>query len=476
MMNKRKISLSTDARNNKTAMTAHLIDVAVMTTFCVLQAVGGSQTWLYVLIVALLGFVPVLAEHHFWKKNRETRAIKHLFAIGFAIFYTFTLFTATNQLVFVFAMPMILAASVYNDVAYSVKINMGAILESLIIVIVGSSTGKFGFLGMDYGIIQIVIVIMIGIYSIFTSKTLNQNFEQVLSDLSELSEEMKSGIKDIHTELEKLNEASTSTMNAMQEVSIGTNDTAEAVQHQLLQTQSIQDKTEQVYDAIHHISDNMQQTLTALYAGNENVSSLVEKVEASVQNSVEAAEKLNALDKFTAEMNSITDVISSIARQTGLLALNARVEASHAGEFGKGFAVVASEFSQMAAQTNDATTHIAKLIENVSLGLHEVVTVIYQMIDGIHQEQQSTESTARSFDSIQTNTHSIQAHVELLVNHMEELIDANRTIADSVQTISAISEEVSAHAVETKSAEEENCAILELIDQKMQGLLALTDK
>lgn len=475
-MKKNKRPLSNPARNNKTVMTAHLIDVIVMTTFCFLQAVGGSKTWLYVLAVALLGFVPIIIEYHFWKRNQETRAIKHLAAIGFTIFYTFTLFTATNQMVFVFAIPMILAASVFNDVRYSLLLNIGVVAESFIIVIVGSATGWFGFLGLDYGIIQIVIVILIGIYSLFTAKTLNTNFEQILLNLSELSEEMKSGIKDINRELEKLNEASKSTMNAMQEVSAGTNDTAEAVQNQLLQTQSIHHKTEQVSDAIHHISDNMKQTLIDLETGNQDVALLVQKVDISVQNSVEVAEKLKTLDRSVAEMNSITEFISSIARQTGLLALNARIEASHAGEFGKGFAVVASEFSGMAAQTSEATTHIGELIENVSAGIHEVVTVIYQMIDGINEEKQSTESTAGSFDSIQTSTLSIRDHVEQLVRHMEELRDANRVITDSIQTISAVSEEVSAHAAETMSAEEGNEAILSRIDAKMKGLMELVQK
>lgn len=461
------------ARNNRTVLLAHFIDALVMVTFCLLQTFSGLATWSYVLFVALLGFVPVVIGYFLLKKNPETHVIKHLVAIGFMIFYTFTVLTATNQLVFVFIVPIILVVSVYNDVRYSLILNVCTITESLFIAIVGGATGKFGYLGMDYGIIQVVFMILVGIYSLFTAKTLNANFDEVLTSLSSVSEEMKSGIQDIHTELITLNEASASTISAMQEVSTGTNDTADAVQNQLLQTQAIQSKTGEVYDSINHISENMQTTLAALYAGNQDVSSLVEKVDASVENSVEVAEKLKTLDQSVAEMNSITALISSIARQTGLLALNARIEASHAGEFGKGFAVVATEISEMSAQTNDATTHIAELIEHISTGISDVVTVIYQMIDGINEEKRSTESTAKSFDSIQSSTLSIRDHLELLIKNIEELKDANSMIADSVQTISAVSEEVSAHAAETVTAEEQNEAILARIDDRMQELLDL---
>lgn len=462
------------ARSNKIVMLAHFIDVLVMFIFCVLQTFSGMQTWLYVLLVALLGFIPVALERHFWEKDHGTPVIKHLAAIGFAIFYTFTLFTATNQLVFVFVVPMILIVSVYNDVRYSLMINIGTVLESLIVAIVGSFTGSFGYLGIDYGIIQVVFMILVGIYSIFTARTLKTNFHEVLSSLSKVTEELKSGIHDIDAELEKLNEASGSTINAMQEVSTGTNDTAEAVQKQLLQTQEIQNKVNLVSDSTNQITDFMQKTLSALETGNQNVELLVQKVDTSVQNGENVAEKLKVLEQSVTEMNSIVEFISGIARETGLLSLNARIEASHAGQFGKGFAVVASEISDMATQIKEATTHIADLIENTSSGINEVVTVIYQMIDGIQEEKVSTDSTSESFSSIQTSTLSIRDNIGILAGHIEELKDANHAIVDSIETISAVSEEVSAHAAETTAAEEGNAAILTRLDERMQKLLELT--
>lgn len=462
------------ARSNKTVILAHFIDVLVMFIFCALQTLSGLQTWSYVLVIALLGFIPVALEHHFWKKTPETPVVKYLTAIGFGIFYTFALFTSTNQLVFVFVVPMILIVSVYNDVRYSLLINIVTVLESLILVIIGSINGSFGYLGRDYGIIQIVFMILVGIYSMFTTKTIKSNFYQVLSNLSEVTEEMKSGIQDIDAELEKLNEASSSTINAMQEVSTGTNDTAEAVQKQLLQTQEIQNKVTLVSDSTSQITDFMQKTLAALETGNQNVDLLVQKVDISVQNGEDVADKLKILEQSVTEMNSIVEFISSIARQTGLLALNARIEASHAGSFGKGFAVVASEISDMATQIKEATTHITELIENTASGINEVVTGIHQMIAGIQEEKLSTDSTSDSFSSIQTSTLSIRDNIEILAGHIGELKDANRAIMDSIETISAVSEEVSAHAAETTTAEEGNATILTRIDERMQALLELT--
>ena len=470
-------------RNNLTAMRAYIIDTVVMLTFCVLQAATGLQTWLYVLGLSILGLVPAGLELAYWKKDHNTPMIKHFVAIGFAIFYSVALFTAKNNLVFAFVIPMILIVSVYNDVRYSIMINTGTVIESLLVGIIGAKTGRFGYAGSDSAIIQVMI--LVGIYSIMAARTAQSNAEHkvgrikkvqsqteaVLKNMEELSETLKTGIEATYIDLEKLERASGVTKEAMQGVSVGANDTALAVQDQLLQTEEIQKKVDVVNDANEQIVDSMQQTLSVLKDGNQDMEVLVQKVEVSVKNGADVAEKLQTLDKYMEQMNTIVELIKSIASQTSLLALNASIEAARAGEAGKGFAVVATEISGMASQTNEATVHITELIENVSTAITEVVEVIYQMISGINEEKQSVENTAGSFQSIQHNTLAIQSQVENLTHSVEELKEANRVIMESIQTISAVSEEVSAHAGETMNAEEENTDTLKKIEERMKVLV-----
>lgn len=218
----------------------------------------------------------------------------------------------------------------------------------------------------------------------------------------------------------------------------------------------------------------MQQTLAVLEDGNREVQLLVTKVETSVQNGADVADKLSTLDKYIEEMQSIVEIISEIASQTALLSLNASIEAARAGEAGRGFAVVASEISKMATQTNDATTHITGLIDNVSSSINAVVEVIYQMISSINEEKQSTETAAKSFGQIQENTYSVRDNIESLAENIAGLKQSNEAIVQAVQTISAISEELSAHANETLTAEEESTEVVSGISDKMAELVELT--
>ena len=278
-------------RNNLTAMRAYIIDTVVMLTFCVLQAATGLQTWLYVLGLSILGLVPAGLELAYWKKDHNTPMIKHFVAIGFAIFYSVALFTAKNNLVFAFVIPMILIVSVYNDVRYSIMINTGTVIESLLVGIIGAKTGRFGYAGSDSAIIQVVIMILVGIYSIMAARTAQSNAEHkvgrikkvqsqteaVLKNMEELSETLKTGIEATYIDLEKLARASGVTKEAMQGVSVGANDTALAVQDQLLQTEEIQKKVDVVNDANEQIVDSMQQTLSVLKDGNQDMEVLVQK-------------------------------------------------------------------------------------------------------------------------------------------------------------------------------------------------------
>lgn len=473
------------ARNNRVGMLAHATDATVMVIYSIIQTYAGLHSRLYAVLMVILGIGPVVAEYVCWKKDPATPAIRHFLAIGFALFYSVALFTSTNNIVFVFVIPMILVISIYNDTKYSLMINTGTVIESLLVAVIGSQTGKFGYAGADSAVIQVVIMVLVGLYSFLSAQVLERNnrekmqnidesrkeTELLLSDISSLSRELAAGIEDMDTDLDRLNTTFAKTKGAMEQVTAGADDTANAVQKQLSQTEAIQSKVELVNDASNRIAENMEQTLQTLEGGNKDVRALVEMVDASVQNGADVAEKLGTLDKYMEEMHSIVELIGGITSQTSLLALNASIEAARAGEAGKGFAVVATEISGMATQTKEATVNITELIQNVSSAISEVVGVIRQMIAGINEEKQGASNTADSFLAIEKNTFAIQEHVKKLAAEINELKEANSVIVASIQTISAVSEEVSAHASETMEAEEENSTRLDDMKDTMQGLL-----
>lgn len=477
-------------KTNLVAVIAHSSNVILLTGFTFVEEWQQGKAFLRAILMLAIGIAPVIAEIVAFCRNRDTMAIKHLLGIGYAVFYTYAILTAQNQMVFVFVIPMILMVVMFNDQKYILMVNAGVIILNLIVVIGGSYTGKFGFTTVNMGILQLVSIIMVAINSFLAARMLGQNnaqqinnieeaqkeTEKLLADISQISEQMKAGIAEIDKGLDGLLAISEVTEQAMGEVSHGAADTADAVEQQLHQTEAIQEKVERVSLVAEGITENMKQTTQAISEGSRNVDVLAESTEISVRNGEEVTGKLKGLDAYMEEMQNIVGIIGGITSRTSLLALNASIEAARAGEAGRGFSVVATEISNMAAQTQEATGSIGGLIGNVSAAIREVVQVIYNMIEGINEGKTSTEHTVKSFELIEKNAGEISVGIERLYESVEELKNANKVIVDSIQTISAISEEVTARSGETMEAEMRNMKALRDIKEQMQKLLAVTGK
>lgn len=483
-----KKQLTETERNNRTALIGHTIEALIIALFYISRFMQGERTLSYTVMIIAAALIPVMLGQFFFVRDRQTSMIKHTVGVGFAITYSIMVLTTEQANIYVLVIPMILLVTVFNDVKFSLKVNTGTIILSLIMTIGGSMTGKFGYTGKDAAIVQVTAMVLVAYYSVYAAMTSEANRQQrldkiqaaqkktemLLENISAISQQMQSGMEDIYEKIDNLNNSSNLTKEAMTEVSGGTLEAAMAVQNQMSQTGEIQEKAEIVNVAAQNITQSMEMTLAVLSHANKEVEELVSQVEKTVNEGVTVAGKLETLDRYIEEMHSIVELINGITRQTNLLALNASIEAERAGTAGKGFAVVANEITDMAAQTKEATVHIRELIGNISVAITEVVSVVREMINAINEEKKSTEDTAENFSNIQRNTLDIKMSVEQLNTNVDELKTANQQIVDSIETISAITEEVSAHANETMTAQEENANVLNKITARMQQLIEFT--
>ena len=463
------------AKANEVAMKCHCLVCSIMSVAYFVEFLKGDRTLLYVLVTIVLAMAPVAGEFISYKKMHDTKMIKHFVGIGYAILYTFVMFTTNNHFTFVYVIPMLIAITVYNDFKYSLPIEVGMVIVNVVQLVMFFQKGIYTKADMaSVGIQFFVIVLICGIqlYTSMVTERLNQwklaeikaeheKTEELLMRIMDTSDKMTQQIAESAQKTASLGESMQAMKESMEEVNSGSNDTAEAVQSQLNQTEEIQAMVEQVEKGTENIIDSMNQNKEAIAQGNANVGILVKQAEETVESGKKVTEELSQLDTYMSQMNSILDIINSITSQTSLLALNASIEAARAGDAGRGFAVVASEISQMAQQTKDSTVQISQLIENVSNAIQMVVEVSSSMISMIESQNETTEKTAESFTVIEKNSDNVYGHSNELAAYVTKLADANKKIIDSISTISAISEEVAAHASDTLSATESNNVIVE---------------
>lgn len=460
---------------------------ALVTVICgayAIEVVKGNRTFAYVAATFVLSYVPTTLSWIAYAKRRDTTMVKHFLSIGYAILYTFLLFTAQNDLVFTYVIPLLIVVTLYNDFRYTTMLGAGVIIENLGYIVYTALTKQLSPQGVTtleiQGFLILITTINFLIVSYETSRFQNMKLAAINEEKSkisglfehtiQISRHMTENVTAIASQMNSLQSSVEQTMSSMSEVTSGTNESAEAIQNQLVKTEEIQTHISTVEHAADEIHEGVSTAASAVRTGQEHVSSLIGLTEQSDKASADVASALTSFREYTDQMNSITDLITSVASQTSLLALNASIEAARAGEAGRGFAVVASEISSLAGQTTSATENITELIGNISGQLQIMINTINNLIESNKKQNASAGKTAESFDTIAENTAHIQQQSAALASIVSELANANKVIVDSIQTISSITEEVSAHSNETYSCSEQNQQIVAEVNGLVQSL------
>lgn len=462
---------------NKTAAICHTVMVVVLVIAYAVEVLEGARTLGYYGIFCVLAVAPAAAEWIMYKANPETGNIKHAIGTGYSIFYIFVLFTTVNDVAFTYAIPMFVVVTLYSDVKFCAIVGGGCCLVNVIQTVRHAVTVGFAEGEMTTYEIKLALVFLVAIIVCFTTRvtaqinkikmdTINEEKDTVsnlLSNVMDVSGSMSEGIADVTEQMKELGSAVAETRNAMQEVSTGTAESAQAIQNQLGQTEEIQKHIEKVAEVSESINDNMGHAKDDIQNGKSTLDDLLGQVASSERAGQEVVTDISALEEYVQNMQAIIELITSVANQTSMLALNASIEAARAGEAGRGFAVVANQISNLAGQTSQATVNITELIQNVTDKLNVAVKAVNQLMENNNRQNESVAVVAGSFEKIAESTHNVESQGQMLGRVIQNLAEANHVIVESVQTVSAIMQQVSAHSNETYNISEKNNDIVEQV-------------
>jgi methyl-accepting chemotaxis protein len=135
----------------------------------------------------------------------------------------------------------------------------------------------------------------------------------------------------------------------------------------------------------------------------------------------------------SAEVGNIVKVITSIAEQTNLLALNATIEAARAGEAGKGFAVVASEVKDLAQETAKATEEISSRISAIQADTSDAVDAIAQIAEVIERINAYSDTIASAVEEQTATTSEIGRSVAEAATGSTDIADTISGVAQAAQ-------------------------------------------
>ncbi len=202
-------------------------------------------------------------------------------------------------------------------------------------------------------------------------------------------------------------------------------------------------------------SENARTTKEKAVEGQELVGLVVTSIQALEQNSEELKSSMEELGQRTDSIGQVMNVITDIADQTNLLALNAAIEAARAGEAGRGFAVVADEVRKLAEKTMDATKEVGEAITSIQESTRTNISATENAVQSIVK---STDLASKSGDAL------------------DEIVQMVETSADQIEGIAAAAEEQSASSEQISRATEEiNEISAEAAETTVQSAMAISE-
>ena len=243
--------------------------------------------------------------------------------------------------------------------------------------------------------------------------------QSLISSFTSSTQQLKQTANQTYAEMQTGYTALQKQLNEIEQI-------ATAVEQMNATSQSVAQNAVAAANATTHANEQLVLGKTTVGDAQGAVSQLVNEVERAVQVITELSEK-------SLDINRVVDVITTVASQTNLLALNAAIEAARAGEQGRGFAVVADEVRTLASKAESSANDIRAIIEQVQ-------DMTHQAVKAMHASQQACHQTV-------TGTQQVFQVLERITVTIQTIDDMNAHIASAAEQETAVSEDVNKRIV-----------------------------
>lgn len=208
---------------------------------------------------------------------------------------------------------------------------------------------------------------------------------------------------------------------------------------------------EQVGDHSKSSAQVAQQSVKIAHKGAQAVSRTIDGMDTIREQIQETSKRIKRLGESSQEIGDIVGLIDEIADQTNILALNAAIQASTAGEAGRGFAVVADEVQRLAERAGTATKQIEALVKTIQSDTNEAVISMEQSTSNVVSGAKLAENAGEALAEIESVSDNMASLIQNITDATEKQTNAASKVTKTMIVIQDITMQASESASNTAS-------------------------